>query len=418
MKKQTVIKHLFSAARTGNTDLLLNLTAAGEYINAKNIYGYTPLTTAIVNSYAECADLLVKMGADIHIKDKWNTPLLCLACNTPSCIKILLEAGADPNTGDPYGDSPLHYAAEAGQPECIKLLLDAGADPNIANDSGNTPLHRAAGKNAEATLILIKAGADLHAVNTEGEIALHRASLKGMWESFMHLINAGADPFASDNCGNTVLFRSATGGSAECIKYMLDHGADPNKANMYGRTALFEAAGRSAECTGLLIDAGADINARDRLKQTPVFKAVNDKKGPECLKLLLKYGADIGALDVDGRNVLHWATIKAPDKVQVLIKAGVKIDLADCEGNTPLHLAASSGHVAAMRFLIKAGADLFAEDPKGELLPPIEILKRRHPNIYFQKIDSILELAEAPERNRLKEEDKNKADRTNFEFDI
>lgn len=418
MKKQTAVKYLFLAARTGDAELLSNMAAMVADVNIRDDYGYTPLTTAVVTGHAECAELLINAGADINVKDKWNNRLLCLGYNTPACIKVLLQAGADPCAGDPYGDTPLHYAAEAGQQECIKLLLDAGADPNAVNDSRSTPLHRAAGKSAESTLLLLEAGADVHARNSGGETPLHKASSEGMWGSFEHLVKAGADLSAADNCGNTALFCSASGGSAECVKYLLEHGADPNKANNYGDFAIFKAVQRSAECTKLLLDHGADVNARDRFKQTPIFKALSEIKGTECLKLLLKYGADTCALDVDGRNALHWAALEAPNKVNILIKAGAAPDIADCEGNTPFYLAASGGHVAAMRFLIKAGVDPFAEDSTGGRFSPLEILEQKYPYVYASKIDSILKLAKAPERGRLKKEDKRKAVITGFEFDI
>jgi signal recognition particle protein len=41
--------------------------------------------------------------------------------------------------------SALHFAAAVGATKCVKLLLDAGADPDLQDREGYTPLHMAAG---------------------------------------------------------------------------------------------------------------------------------------------------------------------------------------------------------------------------------------------------------------------------------
>ena len=55
-------------------------------------------------------------------------------------VKVLLDAGADPNQADSNGETPLHEASRMGYKEKARLLLDAGAEPNKANSHGETPL--------------------------------------------------------------------------------------------------------------------------------------------------------------------------------------------------------------------------------------------------------------------------------------
>ena len=55
----------------------------------------------------------------------------------------LLAGGADVNTQNLDGSSPLHYAAYEGSPALVRLLIEQGADVN-ANGNGVTPLHYAA----------------------------------------------------------------------------------------------------------------------------------------------------------------------------------------------------------------------------------------------------------------------------------
>jgi ankyrin repeat protein len=58
-------------------------------------------------------------------------------CNG-SKIKKLIEKGADVNgTGHPSGDRPLRIAAVNGHLDCVKILLEAGADPTLTAKSGS-----------------------------------------------------------------------------------------------------------------------------------------------------------------------------------------------------------------------------------------------------------------------------------------
>jgi len=48
----------------------------------------------------------------------------------------LIDYGADINTIDSAGDTPLHRAARQGSLEIVKSLLNAGADVDAKNDMG------------------------------------------------------------------------------------------------------------------------------------------------------------------------------------------------------------------------------------------------------------------------------------------
>ena len=47
---------------------------------------------------------------------------------------FLLRKGTDANVKDSSGNTPAHYAAAYGWYHCLKLLFQAGADPNQPND--------------------------------------------------------------------------------------------------------------------------------------------------------------------------------------------------------------------------------------------------------------------------------------------
>jgi ankyrin repeat protein len=60
---------------------------------------------------------------------------------------------------------PLHSAAAVRDAEAIRLLLEAGADPNAKEAAGFTPLHAAAHHDDEASAaLLLRYGADAVAI--------------------------------------------------------------------------------------------------------------------------------------------------------------------------------------------------------------------------------------------------------------
>ena len=50
--------------------------------------------------------------------------------------KLILRLGADPETKDQEGRSPIHVAAWQGSLEVVQLLLDFGASPDSTDNEG------------------------------------------------------------------------------------------------------------------------------------------------------------------------------------------------------------------------------------------------------------------------------------------
>ena len=124
----------------------------------------------------------IRQGCDLdEISDeRWGmTPLLVAAeLRNAEAMKILLDAGADPNSEGESGFFPIHAAT--ADLECLKVLLEAGGDPNREGEDYVTPLMQIMRDEAlPRVLILLEAGADPKRPDRDGITALDRAIRNG-----------------------------------------------------------------------------------------------------------------------------------------------------------------------------------------------------------------------------------------------
>ncbi|XP_076299178.1 BRCA1-associated RING domain protein 1 [Lasioglossum baleicum] len=82
---------------------------------------------------------------NINKKNGKGETILHRAClkNDIEYVKLLLAAGADPNTKDNAGWTPLQEVVDAGSTSICKILLEFGALPNTPGRENRTALHEA-----------------------------------------------------------------------------------------------------------------------------------------------------------------------------------------------------------------------------------------------------------------------------------
>ena len=87
------------------------------------------------------AALLLFAGSALAQQRNINFDLLQAARSGSVATTIaLLDQGANPNSRNRLGDTPLNTAARNGNIELVKLLLERGADVNLPNLARVTPL--------------------------------------------------------------------------------------------------------------------------------------------------------------------------------------------------------------------------------------------------------------------------------------
>jgi len=165
------------------------------------------------------------------------TPLMLAATwGDVDRVKVLLNSNAAVNltAANKTGDTALHMAVRNGNYgdfynvlEIIKALLDAGADVNIKNNFGDTPLHMAL--DIQPRLVTSEIDDVLDQFNEKDS--------KITFDYFREIFSTIAQPFETPN-------RIETGRRKAVVDYLIKRGASISAQNNNGNTLLHIAVDR------------------------------------------------------------------------------------------------------------------------------------------------------------------------------
>ncbi|OIQ02623.1 MAG: ankryin [Zetaproteobacteria bacterium CG06_land_8_20_14_3_00_59_53] len=91
---------VFAAACSGDCETLKHALDSGVDIEARDAKQNTALHLATRHKQGDCMRLLIARGADVNARNADASTPLHLAEKHMETIRILLEAGADPNLTD------------------------------------------------------------------------------------------------------------------------------------------------------------------------------------------------------------------------------------------------------------------------------------------------------------------------------
>jgi uncharacterized protein len=201
------------------------------------------LHLAALRNDVETARSLLDAGAEVDTADAHGrTPIMLAArFGAVATLDLLVGRGANLAHRSDLGVTPLRCAVEHGQTEAAAALLQAGANPNetYPGDSEYTPLMKAAFLgDFETTATLVSYQADVNQTAPGNYTALHKASIHANRTILQVLLEAGADIDARDMEGDTPLLWAAWKGQAANALLLLERGADFRLRNRRGETPL------------------------------------------------------------------------------------------------------------------------------------------------------------------------------------
>lgn len=191
----------------------------------------TPVYYAAFNGRDKVVELLLDQG-NLDVSEDYMIEALEIAArsNHAKVVELFLARGVVIQASE-----ILHDCSELGFEEIVKILLDHGAEVNSFNHNGLTPLQCAA-KNVkvEVVTLLLDHGANVHILDSDLAPILHF-------------------PAYDD---------TSISASQQLIRIFLDRGVNIDATDRLGRTALIMA--YRVEIALFLIELGADFNIADR----------------------------------------------------------------------------------------------------------------------------------------------------------
>jgi len=282
---------------------------------------------------------------------------LAAASKRPSCecrnIREFLRRGGSPIT--PCGENGLEHAINAaashGQDEVLVLLYNSGWGLNGGEiderqtiiEGGITPLAHAV-LGASGLDPEFSADVKVSKMLTENERTKSIKCVK-------YLLEWGSNPLHSDAKGDTPFFLAVKGGDVKVLGCFVDYSKNPGAASSSPFSSLFS------------------LDAPHQNGKTAMMESAKMGRNDIC-NLLLSGGASMECEDLEGRNVLAYATLAGETSTLggLLKKSDSKqIRAVDKYGFTLLHTASKFLHVnprygedvsQMFSMLVDAGVDI------------------------------------------------------------
>ena len=108
-------------------------------VESRNAADESPLMLASLKGLLPVVVKLIQRGADVN-KPGWAPLHYAATRGHLEVMNVLLENHAYIDAASPNGSTPLMMAAMYGTPSAVKLLLEAGADPSLKNIQGLTAI--------------------------------------------------------------------------------------------------------------------------------------------------------------------------------------------------------------------------------------------------------------------------------------
>jgi predicted DNA-binding WGR domain protein len=180
--RNKVVREIWRKAETGDPEKVRSYLAKHSLsVDVLDADGWTALGIACARGMVQAVETLADLGASVDKAGRGVPLRIAGVRHEDDVIRALIARGANVNPNFPKTGEPLlHGICEYGTPAAVHALLRAGANPNSVDARGTTPLMAAArgtGPDRETESVsimrlLVKYGAKVGVCNEKGETAL------------------------------------------------------------------------------------------------------------------------------------------------------------------------------------------------------------------------------------------------------
>ncbi|KAJ8249650.1 hypothetical protein COCON_G00228660 [Conger conger] len=205
---------------------------------------------------------------------------------------------------------------------------------------------------------LVEAGYDVRQPDKENVTLLHWAAINNRVELVKYYISKGAivDQLGGD-LNSTPLHWATRQGHLSMVVQLLKYGSDPALIDGEGCSCIHLAAqfGHTS-IVAYLIAKGQDVDMMDQNGMTPLMWAAYRTHSVDPTRLLLTFNVSVSLGDKYHKNTaLHWAVLAGNTTViSLLLDAGANVDAQNIKGETALDLAKQRKNVWMINHLQEA----------------------------------------------------------------
>lgn len=154
---------LINEVLSGNVDEVKNLILHGASVDSRDALGTTALMLACDLNYFDIVSLLIGKNANVDLSNTLGLTALHYAVKKPDLrvVRLLVNSNEGDiekriNKKDNQGNTPLHYAVDAGNIDMVDFLIKRKANKFIENNERRIPLDIARKKQFFEMINLLK----------------------------------------------------------------------------------------------------------------------------------------------------------------------------------------------------------------------------------------------------------------------